>query len=99
MVQIIENYSNVDAPWVPDVVGRAWGNRGNARSRQGFLEEALSDYNRAIEICPWSGDPVLNRCARACAHACVSRVRVRVHVHVQERAPPHRARTRACMNM
>ncbi|KAL4525194.1 hypothetical protein Ndes2526A_g07274 [Nannochloris sp. 'desiccata'] len=43
------------------VVGRAWGNRGNARARQGKLQEALSDYNTAIKLCPWSVDPVLNR--------------------------------------
>ncbi|KAG1676129.1 hypothetical protein FOA52_004969 [Chlamydomonas sp. UWO 241] len=59
--KIINTYGGVDAPWVPDVVGRAWGNRGNARSRQGRLEESLNDYNTAIKICPWSGDPVLNR--------------------------------------
>jgi tetratricopeptide (TPR) repeat protein len=51
----------VDANWVPDLVGRAWGNRGNARSRQGKLEAALKDYTTAIEICPWSVDPLLNR--------------------------------------
>ena len=50
---------------MPDVVGRAWGNRGNARSRQGKLQEALADYNEAIRICPWSGDPVLNRYAHS----------------------------------
>jgi hypothetical protein len=27
-------FGGLDRPWVPDVVGRAWGNRGNARSRQ-----------------------------------------------------------------
>eukprot|EP00798_Chlamydomonas_sp_ICE-L_P020732 gene20732-27547_t len=58
--KIIDIYGSLDEPWVPDVVGRAWGNRGNARSRQGRLEEALSDYNESIRICPWSGDPVLN---------------------------------------
>jgi len=42
-------------------VGRALGNRGNARARQGRLEDALRDYNAAIERCPWSADPVLNR--------------------------------------
>ena len=42
-------------------VGRAYGNRGNAWSRMGRLGEALSDYNRSIQICPWSVDPVLNR--------------------------------------
>lgn len=44
-----------------DVVSRAWGNRGNARSRQGRLEEAIGDYNKSIELSPWSVDPVLNR--------------------------------------
>ena len=58
---IIDKYGRFQAKWVPDVVGRAWGNRGNARSRQGKLQEALADYNEAIRICPWSGDPVLNR--------------------------------------
>ena len=42
-------------------VGRAYGNRGNARSRMGRLSEALADYNKSIQICPWSVDPVLNR--------------------------------------
>ena len=27
----------------------------------GRLDEALSDYNTSIAICPWSVDPVLNR--------------------------------------
>lgn len=59
--EIIQRYSDVEANWVPDVVGRAYGNRGNARSRQGKLEAALQDYNCSIAICPWSVDPVLNR--------------------------------------
>ena len=59
--QIIDQYSGIDATWAPDIVGRAWGNRGNARSRQGKLDAALQDYNQAIEICPWSVDPLLNR--------------------------------------
>eukprot|EP00210_Caulerpa_lentillifera_P004858 g4638.t1 len=59
--EIIEQYSTLDANWVPDVVGRAWGNRGNARSRQGKMEAAINDLNKAIELCPWSVDPVLNR--------------------------------------
>ena len=29
--EIIQTYASVDAPWVPEIVGRAWGNRGNAR--------------------------------------------------------------------
>lgn len=64
--EIIEKYGGVDANWVPDLVGRAWGNRGNARSRQGKLAEALSDYNQSIAICPWSVDPVLNRWVGGC---------------------------------
>ena len=32
--QIIDQYEGVDANWAPDVVGRAYGNRGNARSRR-----------------------------------------------------------------
>ncbi|GIL66615.1 hypothetical protein Vafri_20103 [Volvox africanus] len=59
--EVIQKYGDIDKTWVPDVVGRAWGNRGNARSRQGRLQEALSDYNTAIATCPWSVDPVLNR--------------------------------------
>lgn len=59
--EVIAKWEGLNEPWVPDVVGRAYGNRGNARSRQGRMEEALGDYNRSIEICPWSVDPVLNR--------------------------------------
>lgn len=59
--QVIDKYSRVNAIWMPDVVGRAYGNRGNARSRQGKLAAAISDFNQAIELCPWSVDPVINR--------------------------------------
>lgn len=121
MMQVIDKYSRVNAVWMPDVVGRAYGNRGNARSRQvrarggvhlhagpsavpasaravlhhtcaraciacapchaprlplppdacaqtrpryapqGRLPEALSDFNSAMGLAPWSVDPVLNR--------------------------------------
>ncbi|DBB14513.1 hypothetical protein WJX82_001275 [Trebouxia sp. C0006] len=61
LTELITKYESNKSNWVPDVVGRAYGNRGNARSRQGKLEESLADYNTAIRICPWSGDPVLNR--------------------------------------
>ena len=27
------------------------------------MQAALDDYNEAIELCPWSVDPLLNRCA------------------------------------
>jgi tetratricopeptide (TPR) repeat protein len=59
--QLIQEYENTDAPWTKDLVGRAYGNRGNARSRQGKLDQALIDYTTAINLCPWSVDPVLNR--------------------------------------
>jgi tetratricopeptide (TPR) repeat protein len=59
--QIIDKYGKEKADWVPDIVGRAYGNRGNARSRQGKLDDALRDYNKAADICPWSVDPLLNR--------------------------------------
>ena len=59
--EIIDKYEGLDEPWVADIVGRAYGNRGNARSRQGRMEQALTDYNKSISICPWSVDPVLNR--------------------------------------
>jgi len=59
--QIIDEFSGTQAPWADDVLGRALGNRGNSRSRQGKLHEALDDYSRSIELCPWSVDPVLNR--------------------------------------
>lgn len=60
--ELIDKYEGVDAPWRGDIVGRAYGNRGNARTRQGKMDAALIDFNRAIDICPWSVDPVLNRC-------------------------------------
>lgn len=59
--QIIKEFSDSSAPWRDDVVGRAYGNRGNALSRQGYVDKALEDYNMAIKTCPWSVDPVLNR--------------------------------------
>ena len=61
--KLIDDYQPLDAKWVPDVVGRALGNRGNARSRQGRLDDAIADYNASIQLCPWSLDPVLNRSA------------------------------------
>lgn len=32
--EVIDAYGSVDAEWVPDILARALGNRGNARSRQ-----------------------------------------------------------------
>ena len=61
--QLIDKYKGSDAPWSADVVGRAIGNRGNARSRQGMFDEAILDYNEAMRLCPWSVDPLLNRCS------------------------------------
>eukprot|EP00271_Cylindrocystis_brebissonii_P010206 TRINITY_DN26327_c0_g1_i1.p1 TRINITY_DN26327_c0_g1~~TRINITY_DN26327_c0_g1_i1.p1 ORF type:complete len:396 (+),score=45.88 TRINITY_DN26327_c0_g1_i1:87-1274(+) len=59
--QVIERYGAMEAEWVPDIVGRAWGNRGNARSRQGRMEQALGDYAQAMKLAPYAVDPVLNR--------------------------------------
>ncbi len=39
---------------------------GNARSRQGKWDGALADLTKAQDICPWSVDPVLNRCVLRC---------------------------------
>ena len=49
------------ANWAADAVGRAYGNRGNCLARQGKFQAAISDYNKSIELCPYSVDPVLNR--------------------------------------
>ncbi|GFE68805.1 tetratricopeptide repeat protein [Chroococcus sp. FPU101] len=38
-----------------------WSNRGNARVSQHKLEEAISDYNQAIQLAPDAADPYLNR--------------------------------------
>lgn len=63
---IIDKYGGLKDNWVPDLVGRAYGNRGNARSRQGKWASALEDYDQAAVLCPWSVDPVLNRCVCVC---------------------------------
>jgi len=59
--ELINDYQDLKADWVPDIVGRALGNRGNSRTRQNKLEAALKDFNAAILLCPWAVDPVLNR--------------------------------------
>lgn len=38
-----------------------WSNRGNARLSQNKVEQALGDYNKAVELAPDSPDPYLNR--------------------------------------
>lgn len=38
-----------------------WSNRGNSRVSQNKLEEAIEDFNRAIELAPDAPDPYLNR--------------------------------------
>lgn len=50
--QVIDRYGGLDAEWVSDIVSRAWGNRGNSRSRQGKMEEALADFDRSIALAP-----------------------------------------------
>ena len=57
-----EPYSDsATARGAPEIVSRAYGNRGNARVRAGRADEALGDLDRAIELAPWAVDPVLNR--------------------------------------
>ena len=50
--QIIEQFPDNPA---------AWSNRGNARVSQNKLEDAIADYNKAIELAPSATDPYLNR--------------------------------------
>lgn len=38
-----------------------WSNRGNIRVSQNKLDEAIADFNRAIELAPDAADPYLNR--------------------------------------
>ena len=38
-----------------------WSNRGNARVSQNKLEQAIADYDKAIELAPTAPDPYLNR--------------------------------------
>eukprot|EP00245_Coleochaete_scutata_P005725 TRINITY_DN19516_c0_g1_i1.p1 TRINITY_DN19516_c0_g1~~TRINITY_DN19516_c0_g1_i1.p1 ORF type:complete len:387 (-),score=41.75 TRINITY_DN19516_c0_g1_i1:131-1264(-) len=58
---IIVRYGELDEVWVPDIVSRATGNRGNARSRQGKMDDALKDFDKSIKLAPYAVDPVLNR--------------------------------------
>lgn len=46
---------------LPDIEVRVRCNRGNSLARQGKLQEALKDYDRAIELVPSAADPHLNR--------------------------------------
>jgi tetratricopeptide (TPR) repeat protein len=50
--EIISLAGDLQADWVPDILARAYGNRGNARSRQGKREEALQDYDQSIQLAP-----------------------------------------------
>ena len=38
-----------------------WSNRGNSRVSQNKLEDAIADYNKAVELAPNATDPYLNR--------------------------------------
>lgn len=49
------------APWSQPLRARALTNRGNARSRQGRLAEALEDYDAAAVLAPNAPDPLLNK--------------------------------------
>jgi len=54
--RMLERYAGL-----PQVQVIVISNRGNSRARQGKLQEALEDYNRAIELSPAAADPHLNR--------------------------------------
>lgn len=41
--QVIDKYGKLDAEWVSDIVSRAWGNRGNSRSRQVRAQRLMSE--------------------------------------------------------
>ena len=59
---IVEKFGDSDFQWTVELVSRALGNRGNARSRQGRQREAIQDYNRSIEMTDGKQpDPILNR--------------------------------------
>jgi tetratricopeptide (TPR) repeat protein len=53
---LIHNYGSI-----PEIMARAVSNRGNARARQGKLQEALVDYGAAIELAKGEPDAYLNR--------------------------------------
>ncbi|KFM29193.1 Endoplasmin-like protein [Auxenochlorella protothecoides] len=59
--EVVDRYSLSNEPWAAEVAGRALGNRGNARARQGDMEGALADLDAAADKCPWAVDPVLKR--------------------------------------
>lgn len=50
--EIILRVGDSKADWAQDILARAYGNRGNARSRQGKREEALADYDVSIQLAP-----------------------------------------------
>ena len=55
-------YPSADkADWIRDALARSFSNRGNARSRMGLFELALSDYNYAASLDQSANDPVLNK--------------------------------------
>lgn len=55
-----ENYWTQIIEKFPTNAG-AWSNRGNSRVSQNKLQEALADYNKAVELAPNVTDPYLNR--------------------------------------
>lgn len=58
---LIDKYGSCDAPWAPTLIAGVLGNRGNARSRQGKLRQAIEDYDAAVALAPYAVDPILNR--------------------------------------
>jgi len=60
--QLISEFRNTDYVWTVELVSRALGNRGNARSRQGRQKQAIEDYDESIAMTDGKqADPILNR--------------------------------------
>jgi tetratricopeptide (TPR) repeat protein len=57
---IAESYWTEIIKLFPDNAA-AWSNRGNAKSSQNHLDQAIADYTKAIELAPFAPDPYLNR--------------------------------------
>mmetsp|Transcript_2634 Transcript_2634/g.5795 ORF Transcript_2634/g.5795 Transcript_2634/m.5795 type:complete len:393 (+) Transcript_2634:67-1245(+) len=55
------SYILQEYPKVPEVIARAYSNRGNSRARQGKFTEAMEDYNQCIAAAPGEPDGYLNR--------------------------------------
>mmetsp|Transcript_8714 Transcript_8714/g.26199 ORF Transcript_8714/g.26199 Transcript_8714/m.26199 type:complete len:299 (-) Transcript_8714:195-1091(-) len=60
------NYVEAEKVWtkiidMKDDNAAAWSNRGNCRTSQGRFDEAIADFNKAIDLAPNEPDPYLGR--------------------------------------